>query len=206
MRTSSARPRGALLLLALAAVAPLAAQTARMTVFEVAPTGNEARYRVKEQLVGFDLPNDAVGATSAITGSIVVDPSGKPDAAQSKISVNITGLKSDSANRDRIIQSRTLHTSQFPTVDIVPKEFAGLTWPVKGPVKFELRGDLTIHGVTKPWSWQVTANPKDGGLTGRATTTFTFADFGMTPPTSFRVLSVEDKVTLEYDFAFVPKK
>src|SRR5690606_5186683 len=30
----------------------------------VGPQGNEARYRVREQLVGFDLPNDAIGRTS----------------------------------------------------------------------------------------------------------------------------------------------
>ena len=35
----------------------------------VAPDGNEVRYRVREQLVGLDLPNDAVGATSDVTGS-----------------------------------------------------------------------------------------------------------------------------------------
>jgi len=31
----------------------------------LAPAGNEARYRVREQLAGVDLPNDAVGVTSA---------------------------------------------------------------------------------------------------------------------------------------------
>jgi hypothetical protein len=41
----------------------------------VAPTGNEARYRVREQLMHHDLLNDAVGKTTAITGSVVVDPS-----------------------------------------------------------------------------------------------------------------------------------
>ena len=34
----------------------------------VAPEGNEVRYRVREQLAGFDLPNDAVGATGHVTG------------------------------------------------------------------------------------------------------------------------------------------
>jgi hypothetical protein len=36
--------------------------------YSVAPDGNEARYRVREQLMHHDLPNDAVGKTSAITG------------------------------------------------------------------------------------------------------------------------------------------
>lgn len=199
--------------LAIAWTVPLASQAGRatsasQTTFELAPAGNQARYRVQEQLVGVDLPGEAVGVTSAITGGIVLDSTGRVVPAQSKITVNITGLKSDSGARDRVIQGRTLHTSQFPTVEIVPQELAGLKypWPASGELEFELRGDLTIHGVTKPWTWRVSATPKDGGLAGRATTSFAFGDFGMTPPTSFRVLSVQDKVTLEYDFHFVPKR
>src|SRR5262249_22959141 len=34
--------------------------------YTVAPSGNEARYRVKEQLAGFDLPNDAIGVTKQV--------------------------------------------------------------------------------------------------------------------------------------------
>jgi polyisoprenoid-binding protein YceI len=202
--------------LAVAGVAPTAGQAGQAgpatpltpTTFTLAPGENVARYRVQERLVGVDLPGEAIGATSAITGAIVLDAAGRVVAAQSKITVDITGLKSDSDARDRVIQGRTLHTSQFPTVDIVPKELAGLKhpWPASGELKFELRGDLTIHGVTKPWTWQVVATPKADGLAGRATTSFAFGDFGMTAPTSFRVLSVEDKVTLEYDFHFVPKR
>jgi len=51
----------------------------------VAPDGNEARYRVREQLVGFDLPKDAIGATKAITGRIVIGPDGKVVKEGSKV-------------------------------------------------------------------------------------------------------------------------
>jgi hypothetical protein len=70
MRIPSGRPCGAFLLIALAIAAPLAVQGAKpaaVAVFELAPAGNEARYRVKEQLVGVDLPGEAVGVTSDIT-------------------------------------------------------------------------------------------------------------------------------------------
>lgn len=39
--------------------------------------GSAARYRVRERLVGHDLPNDAVGETKALTGAIAFDSSGK---------------------------------------------------------------------------------------------------------------------------------
>src|SRR5690349_16886097 len=53
--------------------------------FTIGATGNEARYRVREQLMGKDLPNDAVGATSAITGTILAFPDGRIVKDSSKI-------------------------------------------------------------------------------------------------------------------------
>src|SRR5687768_17183496 len=41
--------------------------------YVTAPGQNAARYRVREQLVGFDLPNDAVGETKSVTGVIAAD-------------------------------------------------------------------------------------------------------------------------------------
>lgn len=174
--------------------------------YELAPSGNEARYRVREQFIGVNLPNDAVGATSAITGGIVIDAAGQVVPEQSRFVVDIRGLKSDSENRDRVIQGRVLETEQFPNVELAIHELRGLTHPLPaaGELAFELVGEMTVHGVTKPWTWQVTASPRDGGIAGRATTSFTFGDFGMPVPTSFRLLSVEDNVRLEYDFHLVP--
>src|SRR6476661_10948137 len=63
--------------------------------FTIGATGNEARYRVREQLMGKDLPNDAVGATSAITGSILAYPDGRIVKDSSKIVIDVRTLKSD---------------------------------------------------------------------------------------------------------------
>lgn len=191
--------------LIMASSSPVRAQA--HTRFELTPTGNEARYRVREQFVGVNLPNDAVGVTTAITGAIVLDATGKVVPDGSKFVVDIRGLKSDSDNRDRVIQGRVLETEKFPNVEVAIKELRGLPYPLPaaGEIKFELLGDMTIHGVTRPWTWQVTATPKDGGLAGQAATSFKFGDFGMPVPTSFRILSVEDNVRLEYDFHLVPR-
>lgn len=178
------------------------------TLFELAPAGNQARYRVREQLAGVDLPNDAVGVTSGISGAIAIDTSGKVIPAQSKIVVDITGLTSDQPRRDRFIQRNVLQTDQFPKVELAVKELRGLKYPLppSSELKFELVGDLTVHGVTKPSVWQVTATPKNGGLAGTARTSFLFTDYGMTKPRVMMVLSVDDDIKLEYDFSFVPRK
>src|SRR5690349_18143127 len=57
--------------------------------FTIGATGNEARYRVREQLMGKDLPNDAVGATSAITGTILAYPDGRIVKDSSKIVIDV---------------------------------------------------------------------------------------------------------------------
>ena len=173
--------------------------------FVVAPEGNEARYRVREQLASLEFPNDAVGATSAITGALVIESDGRIVRDQSRIVVDLRPLKSDRDRRDNYIQRRTLETATHPNVELVPTAFRGLSFTTRlsGPQSFELLGDLTIRGVTKPTTWQVTARFEGGKVTGSAATAFTFDDFGMAKPRVASVLSVADTIKLEYDFTFV---
>lgn len=174
--------------------------------YVVAPTGNEARYRVREQLVGVDLPNDAVGVTSQIAGSILVDATGVIVRDSSKITVTLTSLKSDKERRDNFIRRRTMETEKFPTVELVPTMLHGITTkPMTGAATvFELMGDLTVHGVTHPTTWKVAAKAEGADVVGTATTAFTFKDFGLEQPKVPVLLSVADTIKLEYDFRFTP--
>jgi polyisoprenoid-binding protein YceI len=175
-------------------------------LLQFAPSGNEARYRVREQLANVSLPSDAVGRTSAISGAIVINADGSIASDQSKVSVDITGLKSDRSQRDRYLQNNVLQTSQYPAAEFVPTGVTGLPSPLptSGAVAFQLTGDLTVHGVTKSVTWDVTATATDGNdLAGTATTSFTFADFGLTQPRVPVVLSVEDTIKLELDFHLI---
>jgi polyisoprenoid-binding protein YceI len=198
-----------LLLASLVVLAPIAGASAQArtskdagATYVVAPDGNEARYRVREQLAGFDLPNDAVGVTKDITGRIVVGPDGKVVKDSSKVVVQVTSLKSDKSRRDGYLQRRTLETSKFPQVELVPTAIDGLLSPIApGSSKtFSLVGDLTVHGVTRPTTWHVTARAEGEDVVGSATTTFTFKDFGLDQPRVPVVLSVADTIKLEYDF------
>jgi polyisoprenoid-binding protein YceI len=175
--------------------------------YVVAPTGNEARYRVREQLVGFDLPNDAVGVTKDVTGKIVVGRDGKIVRDSSRIVVQVSGLKSDKTRRDGYIQHNTLETAKYPQVQLVPTAFDGLADPIPtGTTKeFAVIGDLTVHGVTHPTIWHVTAHSDGADLVGSAETAFTFKDFGLDQPRVPVLLSVADTIKLEYDFRFTPE-
>lgn len=185
------------------ATADLAVQAPRASVrLTVAPQGNAARYRVREQLVGRDLPNDAVGETGAVSGAIVLDASGRVVKDASRIVVDVTGLKSDSDRRDGYIQRRLLEGEQHPTVTLIPSQIHGLTGavPAQGTANLHMVADLTVKGVTRPTNWTVTARFNGNQITGSAATAFTFADFELTQPRVPVLLSVADTIRLEYDF------
>ena len=173
--------------------------------FVVSPTGNEARYRVREQLLGANLPNDAIGTTTQVTGSILAFADGRIVKDSSRIIVTITSLKSDKDRRDGFVQRRTMETDKYPTVEFVPSSVRGFKGPLPaaGPVTFELLGDLTVHGSTHPAVWQVTAHADGQDVAGTATTAFTFKDINLEQPKVPVVLSVADTIKLEYDFRFV---
>ena len=174
--------------------------------FELATEGNEARYRVREQLASLAFPSDAVGVTSAVTGALVLNADGTVVSDESKFVVDITGLTSDRSMRDRYLQSNILQTRTYPTVEFVPRQVIGLSSPLptSGDVTFQLVGDLTVMGSTRSITWEVTGTTTDGReLTGTATTHFTFEDFGLNQPRVPTVLSVQDNIQLELDFHFV---
>ena len=171
----------------------------------LAPTGNQARFIAREMLAANTIENDAIGTTTAITGALTLDSQGKVDATASRFSVALDSLKSDRSMRDRYIKGRTIETAQFPSAELVIRELQGLPAPLpaSGAMTFTLVGDLTIHGVTKPSSWQVTAFADSSGFTGKASTHFKFEDFNMNQPHVPIVASVQDDIRLEYDFHLI---
>jgi len=175
------------------------------TRFVVEGEANEARYRVREQLVGVSFPNDAVGVTRAIEGGIAIDQAGRIVSSGSRITVNLTALASDRDMRDGYVRRNTLVTETYPSVVLVPTELRGLAWPLpaSGMVTFQLIGNLTVKDVTRSTTWDVTLAIAGSILTGSATTSFTFEEFGLTKPRVARVMSVEDTIKLEYDLRLV---
>jgi polyisoprenoid-binding protein YceI len=174
--------------------------------YMVAPAGNEARYRVREQLAGFDLPKDAIGATKNVTGRVVIGADGKVVKDSSKVTIQLSDLKSDQGRRDNYLRRSTLETEKFPNAELVPVALEGLLMPIEpgSSQTFVVRGNLTVHGVTRPTTWQVTARGEGKDVVGTAATAFTFKDFALEQPRVPVVLSVADTIRLEYDFRFVP--
>ena len=176
--------------------------------FTVAPHGNEARYLVREQLMGLDLPNDAVGKTTRIEGGLAFTANGSIIKEESRFVIDLATLQSDRDMRDNYLRRRTLQTEQYANAVFVPTEIKHLKLPLPaaGNLSFQLIGDLTIRGVTRPATWRVAAKVANGALSGEARTSFTFADFQLEKPRVRSVLSVEDEIRLEYTFFLVPAR
>jgi polyisoprenoid-binding protein YceI len=162
---------------------------------------SEARYLVREQLAGLSFPNDAVGTTSAIEGSLALDARGRVLPSESRFSVDLRTLRSDEARRDNYLRRNTLETDRYPHAVFVPIEVRGLPVPLPqtGTASFDLVGDLTIRDATRRVTWEAAATVRGEDLSVQARTAFRFADFGLRVPRVASVLSVEDNIRLETD-------
>ncbi len=182
--------------------------------WRTATEGNEARYRVREQLVRLDFPNDAVGVTTEVEGRITLTSDGRIASANSGFTIGLAGLTSDSDRRDNYLRRNTLATNDHPEARFQPREFRGLDAAtiVASPetngemvtVEFELVGDLTIRDVTRQMTWTVEAEIGAEAIRGLARTQFTFGDFDLEVPSVGSVLSINDDIRLEFDFHLVP--
>lgn len=162
----------------------------------------KATVRVREQLAGFSAPNDAVLEVTDVKGAFGVRQDGTftPD---SKVSVGLEALRSDSNTRDNFIKGTTLAVRRFPTADFVPVRAVGLPTPLPatGEWTFQVVGKMTIAGVEKDVSWDVKARRDGTGITASAKNvpSWKFSDFGLQVPRVASVLSIVDEIRLELE-------
>jgi polyisoprenoid-binding protein YceI len=187
---------------ATAAPASGSAASADVLYLTLQPDGTQAGYKAHEQLASKNLPSDAIGTTSNVTGTLAIRKDGTILADQSQFVLDMATLHSDSSMRDGYVRGNVLQTSKYPKAVFVPSAAQGLPSPLptSGDVTFKLSGNLTVHGVTKQVTWDAQGKIAGNDLTGTATTAVVFEDFGMSPPRTMMVLSVEDNLVLTIKF------
>jgi polyisoprenoid-binding protein YceI len=152
-------------------------------------------YRVREELASIGAAT-AVGRTPGVTGTVTIDGTTVTAAA---FTADLTSLQSDDPRRDGQLHQQALQTDQFPSATFK------LTQPIdlgKVPADGETvsataTGDLTLHGVTKSVQVPLQARLANNVVTIVGSLPIQFADYGINPPRSMMVLSVENNGVLE---------
>src|SRR6185369_17404080 len=158
-------------------------------------SGSFVGYRIDEQLANIGA-NTAVGRTPDVTGSLAVDGT---SVTSVDISADLSSLQSDDQRRDGQVRRLDLGTATFKLTSPI----ALATLPTDGStVDATASGDLTIHGVTKRVEIPVQASRKGDVVTVTGSVPIVFADYGVTPPTSFIAVSVEDHGIIEFQLHF----
>ena len=156
--------------------------------------GSVVGYRVNEVLFGQS--NVAVGRTGSITGSITV--SGTTISAAS-FTVDMTTVTSDRTQRDGQFNGRIMQTSTYPTATFTltkPIDLGSI--PATGVQHtFQATGNLTLHGVMKVVTFQVTGEYTGSAIQFAGAISITFAGWNISNP-SFGPVTTEDHGVLEF--------
>ncbi len=183
---------------------PTTAMAVSTTTYGIVPMQSRARYTVNEQFTNLPTPNDAVGETGGVAGQIVLDAQGLP-APGSTITVDMRTLTSDRPPRDIYLRQNSLESDKFPTATFVVTSAEGMNAPLTAtPTAFRLVGTMTLHGVTRPLTWETTAATDGDAISATATTRFKMEDFGITPP-KIAVLTTSDMVKLDMKLVLTRK-
>jgi polyisoprenoid-binding protein YceI len=167
------------------------AVSARADEFTVDPAHSAAVFRVSHLGLSW-----SYGRFKDISGSFAVDAQ-NPSATQFSLAAQVGSIDTDNAKRNEHLKSPDFFdAAQYPTVSFKSTSVR----PVDGG--YEVAGDLTLHGVTKPITIMLKGGrtaefPRGVQRTGYVTEfTIKRSEFGMDK----MVGAVGDKITVEFSF------
>jgi polyisoprenoid-binding protein YceI len=163
-------------------------------------SGSQVGYRAKEVLFGQSA--EAAGRTTEVTGTMTITGTKVDDAS---FTADLTGLKSDSGNRDDQVQGRILNTSEFPnaTFELTEPIDLGTVPADLQEITVDASGDLTIHGTTKPITITITARRNGEVIETNGSIPITWSDYGIDSP-SGGPATVESSGSMEFLITFQP--
>jgi Tol biopolymer transport system component/polyisoprenoid-binding protein YceI len=156
-------------------------------------------YRVREKLGFVPAPNDAVGRTSAVRGSMTI-ADGQIQAAQ--VTADLTQLRSDEEGRDPAAQEALL-TDQFPNGTFRLTEPVDLRSPEVGDViEFDAPAVVTLRGISKNVSFPLEARWNGDTFQVAGQLDIQRSDFELEFPQQVG-LRVSDDAKIEVELTFV---
>ena len=196
--TSSPKPFS---LTSSAAAAPVSASTRFAGRWTIA-AGSVAGYRVREKLGFLPAEDDAVGRTSAITGTATLaEISHAVTVRAASFTVDVSKLKSDQAMRDQHIRTIGIQSATYPTATFVLSTPLALpTSAVNGDVVHtSVVGVFDIHGTSRRETVPLQMRLSNSEIEAVGSLTFPWSEFNMTAPSVGGFVSVTNHATMEFD-------
>jgi polyisoprenoid-binding protein YceI len=160
--------------------------------------GSEFGYRVEEILGGVN--TTATGRGRDVAGSLTIDGTA---VTAVDVTVQVASIASDNGMRDSQFRGRVMETSEFPEATFLltaPIELGSV--PVEGAtVAATARGELTMHGVTQPVTFDIEAVRGPQRIAVVGSIPIVFGDYGIDNPSTNAVTTQDDGV-LEFNLAF----
>jgi dipeptidyl aminopeptidase/acylaminoacyl peptidase/polyisoprenoid-binding protein YceI len=169
----------------------------------VAPAGGGfVGYRIRERLGAISAPNDVVGRSHNISGTVRI-AGGRLTAAQ--VTVDMSTLRTDMEPRDGRMRADGLETLRFPTATFTLTRPIALGSVSGGRVvSLELPGELTLHGVTRPVAFPLQARWDGATIQVAGAMPLRRADFGLQTP-SLVGFRIQDQGLVELELTLVRK-
>ena len=153
-------------------------------------------YRIGETFADIGTAT-AVGRTSDLSAELDFDGA---QITRVVIVADLRTLRSDQSRRDQALRSRGLETDTYPTATFTLSEPIAIDEAALsgGLIEQSVRGTLELHGVANEVEIALTGQLVDGLAVIVGSSEIALADYEIVPPTNFRVVSIEDSGTMEF--------
>jgi polyisoprenoid-binding protein YceI len=182
-----------------------------LRTFVIVPEESQASYLVDEEFLENALSklgieagqNDVVGTTPEVSGQLQLNLDDLSAVlGENEFAVDLSQLTSDQDRRDNWIRENGPTFDRFPMATFTATAVSGLpdNYDEGQEIQFQVSGDLTVHEVTLPVTFDVTATLQDDTLTGVLETRRLMSDFGIDPPAFAGTLTVADEFGIRVEF------
>jgi len=108
--------------------------------YQIDTAHSHAQFKVRHMMIA-----NVRGEFSKMTGTVIYDPE-NPSASEASATVDVSTINTRELQRDEHLKSSDFFdVARYPLMKFVSKDIAA-----SGPTSFEMNGDLTIRGVTRP--------------------------------------------------------
>lgn len=168
----------------------------------------ESRFQVEVSKAGLlsVLAHDHIIGIRGYSGRVLISPRGIADSGlelqidtRSLVVLDEKVSAGDRAKITRSMHDEVLESARFPEARFRSTGVTGITEGRDGEVRFQLAGELTLHGVTRPVVLPVTLRRLAGELRASGRYVLKQTDFGIRPySTAGGAIRVKNEVVIDF--------